>query len=188
MKKLLFLGYAEFMRTVIVFFIVLAFSGCAFKTPMDARITGDGKYWVILAPLKYEHPDTKKMVTVPRGFVTDLASVPRLFWIAFPPCGKYTPAAVVHDYLYWTQPIDCNQECADNILLMAMKESNVNVTTRNAIYFAVRAAGKDSLRKNRKAKDEGAIRDIPEEVLLKLSSSDTWEEIEKRIRALPTNE
>ncbi len=38
-------------------------------------------------------------VDVPRGFVTDGASVPRLFWIFFPPVCRYFPAAVVHDYL-----------------------------------------------------------------------------------------
>ena len=43
-------------------------------------------------------------VTVPAGFVTDLASVPNQVWHAFPKFGKWTGAAVIHDFLYRTQP------------------------------------------------------------------------------------
>jgi len=39
-------------------------------------------------------------VTVPAGFVTDLASVPRLLWAIVPRDGLYNGAAVVHDFLY----------------------------------------------------------------------------------------
>ena len=39
-------------------------------------------------------------VTVPSGFVTDGASVPRLFWSFFNPAGELFEAAIVHDYLY----------------------------------------------------------------------------------------
>lgn len=39
-------------------------------------------------------------VTVPTGFITDLASVPRLFWWLFPPFDpQYAAAAVLHDFL-----------------------------------------------------------------------------------------
>ena len=38
-------------------------------------------------------------VTVPAGFITDGASVPRLLWWLFPPVGRYFLAAVVHDWL-----------------------------------------------------------------------------------------
>lgn len=33
------------------------------------------------------------------GFLTDLASVPKLLWWLYPPFGRYTKAAVVHDML-----------------------------------------------------------------------------------------
>lgn len=38
-------------------------------------------------------------VTVPAGFVTDGASVPRVFWPILPPYKRTKKAAVVHDYL-----------------------------------------------------------------------------------------
>ncbi len=36
---------------------------------------------------------------IPKGFVTDGASVPRTFWTFFPPVYDYFGASVVHDYL-----------------------------------------------------------------------------------------
>jgi len=57
-------------------------------------------------------------VSVPNGFVTDFASIPRIFWSALRPDGEHAYAAVVHDYLYWTQ-IRSREE-ADHILKMAM--------------------------------------------------------------------
>ena len=43
------------------------------------------------------------VVEIPNGFITDFASVPRLFWNIFPPIGNYRNAAIVHDYLYRTR-------------------------------------------------------------------------------------
>jgi hypothetical protein len=158
--------------------------GCAFKTPLVASMTADGKYWVLTEELVYEQPRTKQKFRVPRGFVTDLASIPRPFWIAFPPCGKYTPAAVVHDYLYWYQPDWCDRECADTLLLVAMEEANVGVLTRKAIYRGVRTGGQSSWEKNRKDRASGAIRRVPEK-LLNFGPYDTWKVIEQRMREMP---
>ena len=41
--------------------------------------------------------DAYGAVTVPTGFVTDFASIPRIFWSALRPDGEYAYAAVVHD-------------------------------------------------------------------------------------------
>lgn len=38
-------------------------------------------------------------VKIPRGFITDGASVPRWLWWLFPPIDRYFTAALVHDYL-----------------------------------------------------------------------------------------
>src|SRR3954454_19309299 len=43
-------------------------------------------------------------VSVPKGFVTDLASIPQLFCSILPPTGRYSYPAIVHDFLYWCQP------------------------------------------------------------------------------------
>jgi len=165
---------------IIILFPFVFMLGCGFKAPMVASPTGDGKYWVIKEDLIYEHPETGQKFIVPRDFGTDLASVPRLFWSAFPPCGKYTPAAVVHDYFYWEQEETCDRKCADRILLLAMKDSNVDRSTREIIYDAVRVGGKSAWKKNKLAKANGAIRHIPPEYMT-FSPTDSWETIERRI-------
>jgi hypothetical protein len=39
-------------------------------------------------------------LTIPAGYVTDFASVPRLLWPLFPPHGRMANASVKHDYRY----------------------------------------------------------------------------------------
>jgi hypothetical protein len=38
-------------------------------------------------------------ITVPMGYKTDFASIPKILWSILPPHGKYERAAVIHDYL-----------------------------------------------------------------------------------------
>lgn len=38
-------------------------------------------------------------IKIPRGFITDGATVPRWLWALFPPIDRYFTAALVHDYL-----------------------------------------------------------------------------------------
>ncbi len=174
------------MRALTSLLIPTLITGCALKTPFSATATADGKYWVLNEPLIYEHPKTKQIFEVPRGFVTDMASVPRLFWTAFPPCGKYTPAAVVHDYIYWHQPSNCNRECADNLLLIAMEESGVSFASRNAIFAGVRVGGESSWEENARLRKGGTIRFVPDEHM-KFSPYDSWPDIEKRIKSKNKN-
>ena len=42
---------------------------------------------------------SKGLFTVPKGFKTDLASSPRWTWILIPPFGRYSQAAIFHDWL-----------------------------------------------------------------------------------------
>ena len=39
-------------------------------------------------------------ITIPKGFVWDASSTPRLFWWLLPPEGDFEIAALIHDYLY----------------------------------------------------------------------------------------
>lgn len=41
-----------------------------------------------------------EVVEVPVGFETDLASTPKILWSFYPPMGRYSYPAVVHDWLY----------------------------------------------------------------------------------------
>lgn len=58
-------------------------------------------HWVTTEGFTYYlgNKDSDKWVQVPIGYLTDGASVPRLFWSVLPPWGKYGQAAVLHDFL-----------------------------------------------------------------------------------------
>lgn len=47
----------------------------------------------------YLEDNHTKYIRVPKGFITDGASVPKMFWNLLPPWGEYGQAAVLHDYL-----------------------------------------------------------------------------------------
>jgi len=78
-------------------------------------------------------------IIIPFGFVTDCASVPRWLWSVIPPIGRYTKAAILHDYLYRKGIF--TKEQADLIFFEAMKILNCEVWKRNAMYAGVRVGG-----------------------------------------------
>lgn len=70
-----------------------------------------------------------------KGFKTDLASIPRIFWSIFPPFGSYQDAAILHDYLleYTNLP----KKTIDVLFYKKMKEDNVNLLVRFFFYCVV---------------------------------------------------
>ncbi len=78
-------------------------------------------------------------LTVPAGYVTDFASVPRLFWRVFPPAGQYCEASVTHDWL--CQLPGCSRFLADAMFREAMFRLGVPVWRRVLMYYAVRFYG-----------------------------------------------
>lgn len=79
------------------------------------------------------------LVSVPSGFKTDLASVPQIFWNILPPFGKYSEAAVIHDYCYRTHLV--SRAVADGLLRTGMILCRVPRWQRFVIYWAVRIFG-----------------------------------------------
>jgi hypothetical protein len=114
-------------------------------------------------------------VDVPTGFVTDLTSIPRVFWSVLPRDGEYTYAAIIHDYLYWQQ--DRPRTEADDILRLAMEDLKVDGATITAIHTAVRLGGGSAWENNRQLRASGERR------LLKVfpdKPTIRWEEWKKR--------
>lgn len=73
-------------------------------------------------------------VTVPAGFITDLASVPRFFWRIIPPWdGQYAEAAIVHDYL-WRRK---EYTRANRFFKIIMQRYGVPAWKRYAMHTAV---------------------------------------------------
>lgn len=101
---------------------------------------------VVTREFQFESP-TLGLITVERGFDTDYASVPRLFWAVYPPDGAYTDAAVVHDFLYWYQRVPgtditgIERHQADAVFLEAMTALGIPWLRRHILHRAVRAGG-----------------------------------------------
>jgi hypothetical protein len=95
-------------------------------------------------------------VEVPKGFVTDFASIPRVFWSLLPTDGNYVYSAIIHDYLYWTQ--EGKREDADRVLQLSMGDFKVNALTSATIHSAVRLGGGFAWESNRKLKEAGERR------------------------------
>ena len=84
-------------------------------------------------------------VTVPIHFKTDFASTPRFLWAFFPPYGKYTEAAVLHDYLY-AQKLFERAKC-DEIFYYAMLQLGVPKWKAVLMYKSVRLFGQKAYSK-----------------------------------------
>ena len=82
--------------------------------------------------------DGERLV-VTKGFVTDFASVPKAFHWLVPPRGRYSAAAVVHDFLYTRGK--GTRKHADEVFNALMKVLNVKWWRRKSMYRAVRLFG-----------------------------------------------
>jgi hypothetical protein len=75
-----------------------------FLTPLDVQEVTDNT-WALTRPLSYVSEVAQRTFIIPRGFVTDFASVPRVpvaFWLTGDT--EHEPATV-HDYLYQTHAV-----------------------------------------------------------------------------------
>ncbi|EEC0864570.1 DUF1353 domain-containing protein [Salmonella enterica subsp. enterica] len=111
-----------------------------FTTPAILEML-DHYLWRVHEPFEfYLSEDNSDVISVPAGFVTDLASVPRIFWALLPPDGKYAKAAIIHDYLY-DNALRTKKE-ADRIFLDGMTVLGVPKWKRTIMYWAVRLFGR----------------------------------------------
>ena len=102
------------------------------------HIKGEKNLFHVVSGFYYE--DDKWEIEVLPGWITDGASVPKIFWNLFPPVsGQYLEAAILHDALYKSQTLSRKE--SDKIFLRAMKYLKVNFFKRYVMYFAVRLFG-----------------------------------------------
>jgi hypothetical protein len=161
------------IRLVLALACALALAGCQTGTaphPGEHAFTGKAvlvllqdkahpstragrSLWALERPLTYRvRPG--ETITVPAGFVTDLASVPRPLWVLYPPDGPWAQAAIVHDYEYKTlgsgvwnghrgnsRPAPYTRAEADSILRQAMADLGIPEADRDIIFAGVRAGG-----------------------------------------------
>jgi len=112
----------------------------SFTRPLDVRKVGK-RLWEVLRSFKYRigSEDSSVFIRVSKSFVTDFASVPRLFWVILPPDGIYTQAAVLHDFMYSNKSMP-RKRC-DKIFLEAMEVLDVPKWKRKTMFRAVRMFG-----------------------------------------------
>jgi hypothetical protein len=140
-----------------------------FKDPM----------WFLTKPVTWT-PDPAQSVQfasveVPSGFVSDFASIPKIFWSILPRNGEYLYAALIHDFLYWTQMRP--KATADDIFRLAMQDFGISIIVINVIYEAVQLVGQAAWDDNARLKSQGERRILkryPENQLV------TWEEWKRR--------
>lgn len=141
--------------------------------PLDLRRFSDPIY-ILLRPIGWQDHSANPVlpdVAVPEKFVTDFASVPWPFWSLFRPDGNYAYAAVLHDYLYWEQPV--KRSVADDIFRSAMNDLKVTDRQASLLHAAVEQFGKGAWNQNAKLRGEGELRvlkKIPDDPAI------TWQE------------
>lgn len=111
--------------------------------------------WGLQRDLSYRTGESNDKITVPAGFVTDLASIPRWCWIILPPDGPWVKAAIIHDFLYatsgkghWKRRTDgraraapYSRKEADAIFKEALENRGVDKFRRSILWAAVRIGG-----------------------------------------------
>lgn len=147
-----------------------------FNNKIEAEFDPPRK-WILSRSLTYTNPDmnaaalegvgvsaTGYKITVKKGFVTDLASVPRICW-AFVAPWDVARAAIIHDLLYKrirqyraeyskglkssenSKVISAAKKASDDVFHMAMKDANPSVAGWKiaAAYYAVKMFGRWSI-------------------------------------------
>lgn len=132
----------------------------SFTKELRVKVLDNGATYELLDEFTY-YMDGKNdiRIKVEEGFITDFASVPRIFWSIYPPFGKYSKSAVLHDRLceaylkkeLWNNVVEdpellpatyfntmVRRKDADRIFLESMKAVNVGKFTRTMLYWSVR--------------------------------------------------
>ena len=100
----------------------------------------------------------EKQIVVPTGFLTDMASVPKVGRAFVSRVGRYTEATVLHDWLYTYHKLHTKENIiydearafSDLLFLEVMKYMGVSWYRRTMIYRTVRWFGWYAWRKEQK--------------------------------------
>ncbi len=113
-----------------------------FTTKLEVTpVANSDKLWRLVKNFDYYlgNLSSGMSIKVPKGFITDFASVPRIFWNILPPWGKYGKASVLHDYLYKNNTF--SRVICDAIFLEAMGVLKVSTWKKWVLYIGVRLFG-----------------------------------------------
>ena len=108
---------------------------------------GSKQLYAVTRAFAYVSDKLGRTITVPRGFETDFASIPRAAWNILDPEDPIIAwPSVIHDFLYsrkGTLPdgFSYTREQADAVLREAMEVCGASSIIRNAVYQAVEKFG-----------------------------------------------
>jgi hypothetical protein len=142
-------------RGLVTVFVALVAACATIGMPTITQLIPEPPVFMVSAPLKYTTRDGHQ-ITVPVGFVTDLASIPRLLWWWQAPHAATMAPAIVHDYLYWEQ--SCSREEADAIIYLAALDTGMSKANAFAVYQGVDKAGGGPWKNNAAARNKGESR------------------------------
>jgi len=114
-------------------------TGLDFRLMRDYRIEGR-RVGIVMSDWLYCYPPTGDVILVPRGYLTDFASIPGFARGLIDEFGDNAEAAVAHDWLYAVGEPGLREK-ADDLFRYALMEQGVGGVTRNAMHAAVRAGG-----------------------------------------------
>ena len=111
-----------------------------FLNDLTLKVVSEG--WEVVEAFTYHSNLINKDITVPIGYFTDLASVPRLARFIVPVANaKSRKAAVIHDYLC-THGIELgivsDQKTSDKVFREALGADGVGRFKSGALYYPVR--------------------------------------------------
>jgi hypothetical protein len=69
------------------------------KAPPIDYIKGSKKWWITTEDCVVTLSNSDKVI-IPKGFITDLATAPKILWGVFNPYGDFLASVILHDYLY----------------------------------------------------------------------------------------
>lgn len=82
-----------------------------------------------------------KLITIPKGFITDLASIPKPLWpVLAPQYAGFVYPAILHDFFYRC-PDNVTREYADDVFYYALKAEGISTYTAYKLWLGVRTFG-----------------------------------------------
>ncbi len=118
-----------------------------FLDPLNVTEISDSVFAICDHPFRYQS-DLAGTITVPVGFYTDFASVPRLGIIYAMLGDRAHEPAVVHDWLYYAAIT--TRKVADDVLFEAMTVMELSWWQKYPIWWGVRTGGWYAWNKHRK--------------------------------------
>ena len=120
-----------------------------FLTPLVVEVMESGKKFKLHYDFTYLWKREYIEIHVRRGFITDFASVPRIFRIIIPKLGKWNKPAVIHDAIYQDVVAEhrFSRKEADIIFRDSMLDLGVSSWRVSVMFRGVRILGHFAWRK-----------------------------------------